>query len=160
MSNTVTPFCVRAGCGKHIVDRKVVRETRELEVYYSGDARPVGREAGHYLHDRQMRHACWNPRFDRLARLPRDFPIENPWSLDAGFAPQGEEVEGLALVHHLSGWTILAFWDRSGDQRRGSNSAFVIRGELSFIEAVEAAREAFPKIWARFDFGVTEDTGG
>jgi hypothetical protein len=67
---------------------------------------------------------------------------------------------GEALLHHRERagvtWTALAFWDRSVDDRYGSNSVFILRGALSFEEAVTLAREQFPEVWARFSFTVRE----
>lgn len=40
-----------------------------------------------------------------------------------------EQPEGRATVTPVAGLTIVAFWDRSGDRRHGSNSAFVADGE-------------------------------
>ena len=133
------------------------------EVYYNGDSRPLLHDGGHHLHDVQMRHAYRSPRFDYLAAIPNDFPVADERTLDGGYAPKlaktgghlSDQPEGEAALHHVRGWTILAFWDRSGDSRGNSNSAFVIRGELDFDEAVAASRQAFPGIWARFTFAVT-----
>jgi hypothetical protein len=63
--------------------------------------------------------------------------------------------EGVAQLTHHEGWTVVAFWDRSGDVRGGSNSAFLVRGTLGFDEVVRAARAAFPEVWARFAFKVS-----
>jgi len=62
--------------------------------------------------------------------------------------------EGFATVTRVAGLTIVAFWDRSGDRRFGSNSAFVADGEHCFDEVMAAAREAFPSIFKRFTFEV------
>lgn len=72
--------------------------------------------------------------------------------LDCGYAPKDEnQPQGAANLVHEAGQTILAFWDRTGDKRFGSNSAFLLPGTLDFDEAVAAARRAFPRIWARLD---------
>jgi hypothetical protein len=57
--------------------------------------------------------------------------------------------EGRARLHHLDGWTALAWWDRSCDARFGSNSAIAARGEHSAAEMAELLRRAFPAIWDR-----------
>lgn len=48
-------------------------------------------------------------------------------------------------------WTLLAAWDRTGDPRAGSFSAFVLNGRLTTAEAIVAARSEFPIVWARID---------
>lgn len=67
--------------------------------------------------------------------------------------------EGAAKLHHKDGWTALAFWDRSVDHRRNSNSVFVVEGVHEFDEAIELARQAYPHIWKRFGFEVVEADG-
>lgn len=60
-----------------------------------------------------------------------------------------DQEQGLGRLHHVAGWTVLAFWDRSGDTRGSSNSAFLAEGELSFEEMRDLAQEHFPSIWTR-----------
>jgi len=89
--------------------------------------------------------------------------------IDGGFCPGMEDddtrhhdvkqVQGHARLTHHNGWTILAFWDRTGDSRGNSNSAFLEQGEHSFDEMVAKAKATFPKIWERFTFEVTHDHG-
>lgn len=78
------------------------------------------------------------------------YDVRRPWR-----RPR-EQIEGLAKVTHLNGWTILSFWDRSVDSRGGSNSTFLEQGTLTFDEMVAKAKEVFPTIWARFKFEVKE----
>lgn len=66
------------------------------------------------------------------------------------------ETEGLAFRTCHGGYTAIAFWDRSCDPRGACNSAFIVRGELTFAQVVRAARHAWPEIWARFKFEVVE----
>ncbi len=106
-------------------------------------------EAGHHLRDE--RGQTINER-----RMPSDFPC-GECVLDGGFLPPKQpEQEGLATVAHLNGWTVLAFWDRSIDSRGKSNSAFIMRGGMSFHEACHLAKDAFPSIWSRFKFEIVE----
>jgi len=83
------------------------------------------------------------------------------WELDGGYAPKGRQVEGRARLVHDKGWTILAFWDRTGDTRGNSNSAFLIEGEHTFDEMVAMAQEHYPKVWKRITakFEVTQHAG-
>lgn len=106
------------------------------------------RESGHYLWMPGMHSVPYHVQRDQLPG-----PLQ-PHGLDGTYAPLGPEVEGQALLHHVHGRTVLAFWDRSVDHRGGSNSAFILSGRLTFEEAVAQARAAFPEVWARFPFEV------
>lgn len=64
------------------------------------------------------------------------------------------QVEGEAKLHHKDGWTAIAFWDRSVDYRRNSNSVFIVEGIHAFEEAKEIAKSSYPSIWKRFGFDV------
>ncbi len=84
--------------------------------------------------------------------------------IDGGFCPGSvpgdpwkrtrSEVEGEAAVHHVDGWTILAFWDRSVDKRGACNSNFVALGEHDFAAMCEIAQRVFPRVWNRYQFAV------
>lgn len=87
--------------------------------------------------------------------LPKDFPVRAE-TLDGGLLGYEEQVEGRTVVTHIRGWTILSFWDRSVDERPGCNSNFVMRGNLSFADALDAARTTFPKVIRRFAFPIVE----
>ena len=101
-------------------------------------------------------HFLWTPAGVYLSSIAeRELPLAlRSETLDGGYAPMGPEEEGRALVHLVHGRTVLAFWDRSVDARGRCSSAFILKGHLSFDEAVAAARAAFPTIWARFKFEV------
>lgn len=106
------------------------------------------RRAGHYRFEPGMRSLPWLGAL-RLGGI----------SLDGGFCPPGEQVEGdakLTWVEDDDGGplTVLAFWDRSVDRRHGSNSTFVLPGVLDFGDALDAARDAFPEVFARYPFVV------
>ena len=60
-----------------------------------------------------------------------------------------DEEQGAARLHFVDGWTVLSFWDRSGDSRGGCSSTFLAEGRHSFQQMVELAREHFPHIWQR-----------
>ena len=82
---------------------------------------------------------CWNsPRSDRDRYERRD------------------EAEGLAFRTCRGGWTAVAFWDRSVDRRGACNSAFLVKGEVTFAQVIRAAKHAWPQVWARFTFPVIE----
>ena len=69
-----------------------------------------------------------------------------------------EAPQGAAALHHVERrgvtWTIVAFWDRSVDDRPGCSSTFLIEGQSTFEEAMEIAKSAFPSVWARLPFEV------
>ena len=66
--------------------------------------------------------------------------------------------EGVARLHHKSGWTALQFADQTGDRRGGSHTAFLFDETLSFDEALTTAREQWPRLFARFTFDVVPET--
>ena len=121
-----------------------------MKVYYFGC---IG-EAGHFL---------WSPE-DRFRHTETYY--HQPWGnrLDGCLCPdcgyQGliAQNEGEAFLHHKDEWTAVAFWDRTGDERRNSNSAFIAEGTFTFDEMVTAAKAQWPKVWNRFTFEVVEAT--
>ena len=64
--------------------------------------------------------------------------------------------QGVALVHHKGGWTAMAFWDRSVDNRGASNSVYLAEGIFTFDEMVELAKTRFAYRWNKMSFPVTE----
>lgn len=118
----------------------------DVECFYFG-----WREGGgHFLHDVRG-HTVWDGRpgwiipwqhvDGTLLRPPGAKHWENPM-------PQ---VEGAAQLHHKDGWTAVAFWDRSGDQRHASNTAFFVKGLWGFEQVMEVARLRFPAVMRRID---------
>lgn len=115
------------------------------EVYYFGCD---NNQSGHYLFAEDQGRSLYGSRAAAIV----------PWwkQLDAGFAPKGHQVEGVArLTHTLDGWTVLSFWDRSVDTRPGSHSTFLIRGHHDYEAARSLACAAFPRTWGRYRFQVT-----
>lgn len=110
---------------------------------------PPGPQKGHYFRNEDgmsVDHYRIEP------RLPEGY--------DGEFAPKtmgGKEMpQGVAKVTHVGGWTVLAFWDRSGDSRPNSNSGFWEPGEFSFDEMMQKAHHAFPRVIARFPFPIID----
>lgn len=60
-----------------------------------------------------------------------------------------EQRQGVAVLHHKDGWSMLSFWDRSVDDRYNSNGNFIIEGEHSFEAMCEFAEQLFPEVWSR-----------
>lgn len=110
----------------------------------------------YFGHIRNFGHGLAGTDLSYYATLPADYPEKlRDHNIDARLAPQlGGEPEGVAAIHHVDGWTAIAFWDRSGDARFKSNSAFIARGILQFDEILALARESFPSVFERFKFEV------
>ncbi len=87
---------------------------------------------------------CGDPALADLSGLRRGHPPY--WPGDDAHQPQG-----VARLHHVEGWSVLAWWDRTGDHRGGSNSAFVARGTLTAEALAQLGAEAFPAVWARVE---------
>lgn len=128
--------------------------TAPIALYFgcSRDAR-----AGHFL---------WAADGRTSARLVGATPEEREWfrafehTLDCTYAPRGSQVQGRALRHHVHGWTIVAWWDRTVDSRGNSNSAVLIRGEYTFDEAMAWARRLVPWVFERQAFEVVNAAEG
>lgn len=107
-------------------------------------------EAGHYLRDVNGR-MLWPSQI-------------GPWTLgqlDGDLQPKDpQQSQGEAMLHQADGWTALAFWDRSVDQRMGSCSVYVADAPLSFDEIVELAKSRFGHRWDRMPFAVRQTQGG
>jgi len=114
-----------------------------MEIFYFGKRY---KHSGHHLYSSR------GMVYDR--DLPNDFPCP-PYALDGGFLPpKRPQREGRAHLVHFTGWTVLAFWDRSGDSRRNSGSSFIVRGHHGFNEVITKTKKAFPEIWERIDFDI------
>ena len=59
------------------------------------------------------------------------------------------EVEGEAALHHIDGWTVLAWWDRSVDRRGACNSAIAACGLFDFATMLAITRAQFPTVLTR-----------
>jgi hypothetical protein len=86
------------------------------------------------------------------------FLRNGPWGyeIDGGLCPliNKRQVEGIADIHQKDGWTAIAFWDRTGDSRSNSNSAFIVEGEFEFGEMLAMAKKTFPQLFERFKFEI------
>ena len=111
-------------------------------VWYFGNIAD-GNSSGHNLYVSQHFSASWDQR------------KEQPWEyyhLDSRLAPEDkQQVQGRCSVHLKGGWMAIAFWDRTGDRRGASNSVFLFdkHERISFDDALNLAKEVFPKIFAR-----------
>lgn len=104
-------------------------------------------------------HFLYNSHGQKIREDIKDFPMR-PTALDGSLLNGVPDKQGNAVLFHGRGWTLLSFWDRSGDSRPASNSTFVFHDELTFESAVEEAQLAFPGRWSRIKFAVTEYESG
>lgn len=119
------------------------------EVYFFGV--PPGSTSGHHLYAPD-----WKSYAEAAGLSQRQIDAEFVPGL--AFRKPGYEYpdpkhqeQGACKLTHRSGWTVVGWWDRTGDKRHGSNSAILVRGVLSFEEAIACGREAFPRVWARME---------
>lgn len=105
--------------------------------YYFGVA---PQDRGHHLYDDQ---SFWPKRPEAIG-LP--FKLTE---LDSAYCPNVTRQQGVAKTTYENGWTVLSFWDQTGDSRPGSHSTFLLPGALKWEEAVAAARAAFPQVMKR-----------
>lgn len=109
-----------------------------MRIYYFG----CWDTAGHYLFESQYNR----PSMDVI-----------PWeNIDGGLCTEETRIQGVAKIHHKDGWTALAFWDYSIDDRPGSNSVFLAEGIHGFYHMIEFSKKHFPKIFNRFQFKLVE----
>ncbi len=112
------------------------------------------RESGHYW--RTVTESWRTQLLDEASE-------RNPWGYlcDGRLQPQGKQrnAEGPCVLHRKDGWTAIAWWDRSGpDKRPGCCSAFGMRGDHDFDAMVTAFRESFPWAASRMGFELHLDT--
>lgn len=116
-----------------------------MNTYYFGCWSP--QRLGHYLYTPDGRRALRDPQ--------RELPVRED-VLDGGLLAGIPDVPGHAVLFHGRGWTLLSFWDRSGDARPNSTSTFVLRGDFTFAQALAQAQQAFPARWALLQVPVRE----
>lgn len=129
------------------------------KVYFFGVSGPkIEHGAGHYLYERfECRIPGLVPEVRSCVRIANHYdpmfrpllPMDARWCkrdayMPTLFTPPECERQGQARLHHVEGWTIIAWWDRSGSNRPGSNVAFFVQGEHTFERALLYARERFP----------------
>jgi hypothetical protein len=59
------------------------------------------------------------------------------------------EVEGEAALHHIDGWTLLSWWDRTVDSRGACNSNVVAKGTHSYATMLEIIKVQMPNLIER-----------
>lgn len=99
-------------------------------------------QPGHYLR-RPNRRLCFDGKAQPWG-----------WDLDGGLC-EGEKrqrTDGTTWEHHKDGWSAVAFWDQSGDERGASCTVFLVQAEASRDQILEAARIQWPEVWNRPGF--------
>jgi len=99
-------------------------------------------QSGHHLHDKQDPHRRYE---------------STPWgyALDGALCPKGCPSgcqDGLVMFKWKGGWTALGIQDRTVDTRPGSHSAFLVDKEMTAAQLLQAAKEQWPEVFARFPF--------
>jgi len=61
------------------------------------------------------------------------------------------DTEGVFKHLVVDGWTMLAAWDRSGDDRMASTATFAIHDEMFAAEALAYVRTKFPTVLERIE---------
>lgn len=132
----------------------------DAECYYFGCIE----RAGHYLWRKRDRGPEPAHDVENRIQLSLGAPLDaagvgglcwnSPKSKYREYSYDRDETEGRALLTHRNGWTVVAFWDRSVDRRGACNSAFIVKGEMTFEQATRVARHRWPEVWARFTFDV------
>lgn len=131
-------------------------------LYYGSVTQPGGRPTGHNLY-RKL-----GAQLQMLYRLPYDLDSLEPSCLWNGHQEDNglrDCTPGPAYLTHRNnprydtGWSILGFYDQSGDQRRGACSFFCVAfPRLSFEQVVRISKYHWPEIWDRLNFEVYQVT--
>lgn len=78
--------------------------------------------------------------------------------MDGDFCPPAKydspENQGRAKLTVEDGWTTLSFWDRTVDKRACSHSTYVMKGQHTFDEMLQAIKVNFPGIFERYEFKI------
>jgi hypothetical protein len=123
-----------------------------MKVYYFGVWSP--QHKGHHLHGplgefvSNERTIPWSER----ESLCPDWHLVNRYGV--GVPLEHAQPQGAGSLHHKGGWTALAFWDRSCDQRGNCASVFFAEGTYQPEQMLALCQLKFPHIWRRFGFTV------
>ncbi len=93
-------------------------------------------------------HYVWLPHFRAITHNdPHRLWLERN---DGNLQPQDtDEREGSAALVHWGHFTTLAWWDRSVDQRPGSNSVVLVPGLLGLHDVLQRFAELWPEASVR-----------
>lgn len=117
-----------------------------FRVLYFGCALPA---TGHSLYDARWERIYESNLPDALKR-PDGTMTPYLTRGRGGYVEAIKQPQGHARLNHLWGWSVVAWWDRTVDERMGSNSAFLVEQPmLSFDEVVELGAKTFSAVWKR-----------
>ena len=120
-----------------------------MTVYFFGCLDPARK--GHFIYGPNGRS------LNRHERRDLFFPVDE-YVLDAHLlhtVSDTDDHQGLAVLTHIRNWTIISFWDRTGDARGRSNSSFLTPEHVSFDELLQAAQEQYPARFVLHKFTIT-----
>ncbi len=117
-----------------------------MKCFYFGVS--PGPNFGHYLH----------PVSGSRSEAEKSLPFKVHVLDSALLPPNLPQREGVVYRSYINGYTILSFWDRSGDSRPGSNSSFIIEGIIGAVEGLDVARNRFPDVFNRIKFELVPAT--
>jgi len=100
-----------------------------------------GHHAGHFVYS-----TTGEPQDKFLARHKIPFNVKKL----QGFLP-ADTPQSKAMMIYVSGWTVVAFGDYTGDSRNGSSAAFFTKGIHTLIGMCEMARKYYPQQMARIE---------
>ena len=114
--------------------------------------------AGHYLTLSPMMRDTPLRYFELAAVLGRHPDTEFCYGVDK--LVRGEwrrtkpEIPGAAALHHVNGWTVLSWWDRSVDSRPGGNASLIAEGTFTEEEILQLGREHFGPFLERMAYKI------
>lgn len=129
-------------------------EIDATDVYYFG----VWGQPGHSLYNVHHQGMTLHVTNKELPEFLHPSRLDQVYCRNLGAQWVGNEAEGIAYLHYLmpgddpftaQKWSILAFADRSGERRNGSNSAFIAKGVFEFQDMVMMARVKYPALYKR-----------
>lgn len=112
-------------------------------------------DGGHHFYERSGSTVCMADRPSLPVEVSRAEMVDARWCFSApvlGDLPfVDRQPQGRGFIHRVAEWTVISWWDRSGDFRMGSNAVFFVRGYHQWTEALRHAREAFPREMRRME---------
>lgn len=114
-----------------------------------------GDSAGHHLYEtagaERMR---WFRGKERLPEVLRESRLDGCYAPYQHTRHGGDpfaaiQTQGHARLTHVAGWTVIAWWDRTGDSRGGCNSALLIPALVGWEQGLELGRAACPALFQR-----------
>ena len=108
-------------------------------------------EAGHRLHGRLRSRYSLPPELrDRIDNGTTQSGLKDRY----GNVVRDDQVEGHARLNTIAGWTVLVWWDRTGDNRFGSHSNLLAPGTWTAEQLLEAGRLRFPWLFERITYKI------